>query len=216
MKKKTIICYVSLFLVLVTAVAVYAAPHWGEQLPDGWDQEPPPAGTVTIGLHPASLAVIPGRVFAMDVVIDATSQEVDSAQVYIDFDPSYLTVVDEAGEPASEIMAGRALPDTIFNAVDNQVGQIGYAACYVAQGASLQLPFVLATIRFRAEELTPRTDVTFHLDAPRATKVNIGPSSVPIHALTDGEVRIYVYRLLMPLIANGQNSPYEEHRHEAF
>jgi len=210
LKKRAIVCFVSLLLVLATIISVGAAPPVEDQLVAGWDQEPPPTGTVTIGLRPDSVAKVPGTTFVMEIVIDATSQEIDSAQVDIDFDPNYLTVVDETGEEASEIIAGRALPDPMFNTVDNDLGQIVYAAGYWAQGAVLQVPFILAKIRFRTQELTPRTDVSFYFKPNNGvsrlgTKVKIGADSVPIHAITDGQVRIYVYRLLMPLVFKGHH-----------
>ena len=203
--KRRIVSFASLLLVLATIVSVRAAPAMDERLVGVYDQEPPPTGTVTIGLRPASVAKVPGTIFIMEIIMDATSQEIDSAQAHLDFDPSYLTVVDEHGQPAYEIIPGTALPQIMQNMVDNELGQIGYAAGHLVPGAALQRPFVLATIRFRAEDLTPRTDVVFHLDGLRKTKVNIGYTSVPIHAITDGQVRIYVYRLFMPLVEKGHH-----------
>lgn len=208
--RKTIVCFLSLLLASATAVGVHAGPPVQDQLASDWAQEAPPAGTVTIGFRPASVAVIPDRVFMVEIVFDATSQEVDSAQVAIDFDANYLTVVDEAGEEASEITAGKAMPDPLYNTVDNSLGRIAYAAGYVAQGAVLQRPFVLATVRFRAQELTPGTDISFYFrpaegsgDNRIGTKVKIGATSVPIHAITNGLVRIYVHRLVVPLVLKG-------------
>jgi len=203
--KRTIVCFVSLLLVLAVIVSVHAASPMGEQLVGGYDQEPPPTGTVTIGLRRASVATVPGTTFVMEIVIDATSQEIDSAQAHLDFDPSYLTVVDEAGQPANEIIPGTALPMVMQNMVDNELGLISYAAGHLAPGAVLQRPFVLATILFRAEDLTPRTDVVFHLEGVRETRVNIGTTHVPLHAITDGQVRIYVYRLFMTLVEKGHH-----------
>ena len=205
LKKRTIVCFVSLLLVLATIISVRAAPPVEDQLVAGCDQEPPPTGAVTIGLRPDSVAKVPGTTFVMEIVIDATSQEIDSAQAHLDFDPRYLTVVDEDGQPAHEIIPGTALPQIMQNMADNELGQIGYAAGHLVPGAVLQRPFVLATIRFRAEDLTPRTDVVFHLEGFRVTKVNIGYTSVPIHAITDGQVCIYVYRLFMPLVEKGHH-----------
>jgi len=203
--KRTIVCFVSLLLVLIAIVSVHAAPSTVDQLGGGWNEESPPSGTVTIGLRPASVAKIPGTTFIMEIVIDATSQEIDSAQAHLDFDPSYLTVVDEDAQPACEIIPGTALPMVMQNVADNKLGQISYAAGHLVPGTMLQRPFVLATIRFRAEDLTPYTDVVFHLDGFRKTKINIGYTSVPIHAITDGQVRIYVYRLFMSLVEKGHH-----------
>jgi len=100
---------------------------------------------------------------------------------------------------------GTAFPQIMQNMADNELGQISYAAGNLVPGTVLQRPFILATMRFRAEDLTPRTDVVFHLERFRETQANIGYTSVPIRVITDGQVRIYVYRLFMPLLVNGHN-----------
>jgi len=199
--RKSVLVVVSLLFFVAVGVASASCPQ--SQVNPGVDQEPPPAGMVTIALRPGSVAVLPDKIFTMEIVIDASSQEVDAAQVYIDFDPDYLSVVDEFGQPASEIIPGTALPQTMLNTADNAAGEIGYAAGHLVPGAVLQRPFVLATIRFRTHALTSNTEVVFHLDGTRQTKVNIGYTSVPIAEITDGRVRIYVYRLFMPLDLKG-------------
>jgi len=196
---KTILRLASLMLLLVVATGASAAPLRRDAAGCVGGQDPPPTGTVTVGLDPASVAVIPERVFSMDIVVDARSRAVDGAEVHMDFDPDYLTVVDEVGQPASGIIGGVALPFQIENTVDNSLGEIHYSAGKISPGA-VQIPFVLASIRFRAEELVPHTEVTFRVDGYRATKVTIGLTLVPIHAITDGAVRVFVHRFYIPLV----------------
>jgi hypothetical protein len=200
MGKTTVRLMGTLLVLALMAGASAAAPAMGEGVP-GEGQEPPPAGTVTVGLDPSSVAVTPGKIFLIDIRVDARSQEVNGAEVHLDFDPDYLSVVDETGEPASEIIRGVALPDQIENSVDNSLGEIHYAAGKVSPG-SLQIPFVLATIRFRAEELVTNTEVTFRVEGDRRTKVTMDFTLVPIHEVTDAAVRVFVYRFYLPLAMN--------------
>ena len=65
LKKRMVVCFVSLLLVLATIIPVHAAPPVEDQLVAGWDQEAPPTGTVTIGLRPDSVAKVPGTTFIM-------------------------------------------------------------------------------------------------------------------------------------------------------
>jgi hypothetical protein len=195
---KTVLRLVGMLLALAALAGASAATWPIDGEPGGWSQQAPPAGTVTVGLDPASLAVLPEKTFLMDIVVDARSQEVNGAEVHLDFDPDYLSVVDEAGELASEIRNGVALPFQIENTVDNSLGEIHYAAGKVSPGA-LQIPFVLASIRFRAEELVSRTEVTFRVEGDRPTKVTMDYTLIPIHTITDGAVRVFVYRFYLPL-----------------
>ena len=196
---KTMLRLLGVLLALGMTTGAAAATWPIDEAPGRWSQEPPPPGTVTVSLDPASLAVTPEKTFVMDIAVDARSQEVNGAEVHLDFDPDYLSVVDEAGEMASEITHGVALPFQIENSVDNSLGEIHYAAGKVSPGA-LQIPFVLASIRFRAEELVNRTEVTFRLGGDRPTKVSMDMTLIPIHSITDGAVRIFVYRFYLPLV----------------
>ena len=65
MKKRTIVCFASLLVVWAIIISVHVAPPVEDQLVAGWDQEPLPTGTVTIGLRPDSVAKVPGTTFIM-------------------------------------------------------------------------------------------------------------------------------------------------------
>ena len=88
---------------------------------------------------------------------------VDTVQVYLDFDPSILQVV--------EINPGATLEVALHSGFDNLAGQVGYAAGTL--GDSAQVPFTLVSLTFQAINPTgpAGTQLQFApLIAPRETK----------------------------------------------
>ncbi len=130
-------------------------------------------------IAPSTQTVRAGQTFTVDIRVDASTQEVDVVEVYVDFNATYLKVVDEGGN----IVAGTAediiipgeittthLIDKVRNRVDNDNG---YAEVVYGIGLEGGTPasgvFVLGTIRFKAITGTPSTALTFHTTLPRAT-----------------------------------------------
>jgi hypothetical protein len=120
------------------------------------------SGTVGIAMEPALTTVSVGDQFDLDVRIDAGAEGVVVADVYINFEPSDLEVV--------EIRDGQQLT-MIAKRYDNSTGTIDIAA------GTLSTPvtgtFVLATLRFRARASTQgsTTAVVFSTTDPRGTVV---------------------------------------------
>jgi subtilisin-like proprotein convertase family protein len=129
-----------------------------------------------------------GQVFPVDIVIQTGGQSVDSAQVFLSFDPAYLSVVDEAGNPATAIISSQAYAVHLVNAVDNTVGQIYYADGLLT-GAPPGGTFVLATVRFKAKAAIDGTTVAFNLVAPRQSKLTAGGNNI-LGATTGGRYTI--------------------------
>ena len=87
----------------------------------------------------------------------------DTVQVYLEFDPSILQVV--------EINPGATLEVALQSGFDNLAGQVGYAAGTL--GDSVQGPFTLVSLTFKTPNLTgpAGTQLQFApLIAPRETK----------------------------------------------
>ena len=163
-------------------------------------------GTVNVSLSTLSSAVAEGEIFGVEVRVLAGSQAVDVAEAHIDFDPLYLQVVEEDGAPASTIEGGVILDVPLQNHVDNDAGEIDYAAGTF--GAQPSDTFVLATIRFKAllETAGSSTPLVFVHQLPRKTDVNYEGSSVLAGAM-GGSVAIDPgYRIYLPLaIRSGQS-----------
>lgn len=124
----------------------------------------PPAG-VSIVLDPGLKIAFVGEVFDLDVIINAGSQPLDGAQVYVNFAPAYLQVL-------SVIPDLTAFPDIVSGpAWDNVAGHVDY----VAGRLSGTLPtgsFRVATIRFSGIAPVGGTLVQFAYHPPsRDTKV---------------------------------------------
>jgi hypothetical protein len=146
-------------------------------------------GDVFIQLNPANPSVARGTIFTVDIQVVAGSQPVDGAEVHLDFDRTYLQVVDASGDPAISIIAGSVLEVPIQNIVHNDRGEIDFAA-----GTFLAPPsgtFVLGTIRFKALWGTGggSTPLTFSTQLPRKTEVTHAGGSV-LAGVENGSVTI--------------------------
>ena len=163
-------------------------------------------GTVTMDLSTPSSPVAEGEIFGVEIRVLAGSQALDVAEVHINFDPLYLQVVEEDGVPASTVEGGVILDVPLQNRVDNDAGEIDYAAGTF--GAQPSDTFVLATIRFKALLNTAGsgTPLVFVHQLPRKTDVNYEGSSVLADAI-GGSVAIDPgYRIYLPLaIRSGQS-----------
>ena len=112
---------------------------------------------------PAEVAV--GESLQIDVWVEAgPNNPVDTVQVYLNFDPAKLQVLDVFGSGAleAELQANW----------DNDRGHIDYAAGTLV-GTPVNAPFVLVSIEFEAVAATGTdgTGVAFApLEAPRQTK----------------------------------------------
>jgi hypothetical protein len=151
------------------------------------------SGLVGIAIEPASTTVNVDDEFDLDVRIDAGAAGVAAADVFIDFVPNDLEVV--------EIRDGQALT-VIAKRYDNSSGTIDIGA------GTLSTPptgtFVLATLRFRAKANTQghTTAVAFSLAAPRETVVKDEGDHNLLGASTNGTVRINAsaYDIYLPLV----------------
>lgn len=144
-----------------------ATPSEVPTLPTATATFTPVPGGVAVIIDPSTATVSEGSTFTMDVIIQAGSQPVDSAQVYIDFDPTYLNVLGLTG--------GLTLTE-LYRSYDNIAGQIGYSAFTLGPGATGT--FTLVTIEFQAMAITAGTDLTFGFTPPRETKVRNGEFKV--------------------------------------
>jgi hypothetical protein len=140
---------------------------------------PEPGRSVRIDLNPSALEVAKDQIFTMDVRVLAATQQVDGAEVHLDFASLYLQVVDASGNPVSEVQSGGVLDIVLSNSVDNTAGRIDFAAGKLT-GTKPSGTFILATIRFKALWGTggDSTPVVFVTQLPRKTDVTFGGASV--------------------------------------
>jgi PKD repeat protein len=142
-------------------------------MPYDWETSSPiratQAGTVTVYLDPAASSATAGETFTVAVKIAAGVQEVDSAQAFVDFDPTYLDVID---------VTGGGVLDEVHNEFDSVPGEIGYAGVDLV--GTVSGTFTLATVTFQARVAVPETALIFSVAPPRETKAKLGITTLPL------------------------------------
>ena len=133
---------------------------------------PIPPLTAGIALLPESDIVAVGRQFQLRIwVYCGETNPVDAVQVYLIFDPARFAAV--------SLTAGPTLEVPLQSNVDNALGRLDYAAGTL--GDAVTIPFILATVTFRALAPTgpPGTYITFAaLQGPRQTKAIAGGANL--------------------------------------
>jgi len=151
------------------------------------------AGTATVFVSPASSTPYRGDLFMVEIRASTGSQVVDVVGVYLDFDPTFLQIVDEFGNPASQVipgLGGQAGWFTFANAVDNSLGTIDYVVATLGAGTSGD--FKVCGLRFKALDRAGTTTLAFHRSLPRETDLLYSgndPPSVLGNAL-EGQVTV--------------------------
>ena len=92
-------------------------------------REEPPEAFADIMISPPAADVRVGEVFTLTVEVDPDGKAVHAADVFLQFDPQYLQVVDGAGAGATEVVPLLdGLGSVIRNEVDPGDGLVAYAA----------------------------------------------------------------------------------------
>lgn len=136
-------------------------------------------GVVNISIQPVAQAVDVGQTFVVDIVLEAGDQPVDAVQVYVDYDPGVLRVVDAAGNPTDQIIPGPSFPNVSLNQADNGLGQINYHAS-ISGGSPIVGNAVVASVRFRAVAASFGTEINLHTTTPRMTRALLGDAALPL------------------------------------
>lgn len=86
------------------------------------------AGTVSLRVLPASPQADVGQTLALEIRAESGQQPADVVELYLDYDPTLLQVVDAAGVATKTIESGDALPRVFANRVDAVYGWVDYLA----------------------------------------------------------------------------------------
>lgn len=117
------------------------------------------AGAVDVLLAPATQNATPGDTITFDLMVAAGTQPVSVVELYLDFDPTRLQVVDAVGLPVAAVESDKDdLPDVLANTVDNAGGHIRYDAGRL-QGNPPTGEFRVAVLRFKVLALPAPTSV---------------------------------------------------------
>jgi outer membrane protein assembly factor BamB len=155
-----------------------------------------PTPTSTAGVNGTRLYLYPSattrdvnELFTLELWANTGGVAADTVDAYLNFDPTYLEVVDAAGNPASAIELNTAVfSSATLNTVFNLAGQINFSASRY-ETPYLVGVFKAATIRFRPKAAVDSTSVAFVRAGARwSDLLRAGESLHP--ALTGGTVTI--------------------------
>jgi C1A family cysteine protease len=119
------------------------------------------ARTVILNIDPSTRNVEVGNIVTLNIRVKTGGQGVDAVDAVLNYDPSYLHVVDSAGNEVAQIEPGASMPVVLHNHVDNQSGQIAFSAGRQLGGEPVTGDFSLATLHVKLIASTASTSVTF-------------------------------------------------------
>lgn len=140
---------------------------------------PNPAQVAVLALAPTTTTVGVGQSFSVAVHV-RTTQPVDGAAAYLDFDPAAMQV--------AHVAAGGALSAVLRNQIDNVQGRIDFVAGALAAPFP-STDFTLATITFTATQPTTDAALSFAAANPRLSDVTFGGVSI-LHHREGGAVTV--------------------------
>jgi hypothetical protein len=132
-------------------------------------------------------ATSPGELLDAAIWLETGAGGVDSADIYVEFDPAYLRVVDVEGDEADTVAAASALPLVLQNHADNAAGRIAFSAGRQLGATAPSGRLLLATIHFRALAATGAEGAAMRF-VPRTGVFSAGASV--LGEQTDGVVVI--------------------------
>ncbi|HEY0606273.1 MAG TPA: hypothetical protein VGD58_25345 [Herpetosiphonaceae bacterium] len=113
----------------------------------------------TIGMSPALSKIAVGEIVPVQVRLGLGEAEADTLDLYLNFDPQLLEVVDANGQPISSLMpSNAAFSQTNYSRVNNVTGQINLSASRFDAPATGNL--AVATFYVRARQLFSSTAIT--------------------------------------------------------
>jgi formylglycine-generating enzyme required for sulfatase activity len=151
-------------------------------------------GDVLLAVAPAGTAVQLGETFTVTVRVQ-TTQPVDSAGAYLNFDPAVLQV--------AAVTAGSTFSTLLQNQFDNTQGTFDFEAGAALGGGAPTSDFVLATILFTATHPSTGTPLTFVSQNPRRSDIYYAGNSV-LDRLENGSVRVVERRLVGRAVPPGR------------
>ena len=163
---------------------------------------------VDIVLEPPIITGEKGETFKLTIKAIPNSQKMAAMDIFLDFDPAYLEVVDaNPDKPRIQIEPGNILTLLLATEVDNSNGEIAYCAGMPLGTDSPDDAFTVAsvTLRIKADAIGT-TALTFHTEMPRQTMVAYKGNSV-LGALSGAEVTVEATPTPVPPIVETEPAP---------
>jgi hypothetical protein len=159
------LAYQTATLLMVLCLALAASSPAAAKAP----AEPVQAGAALMTMQPSATSVSVGGTFTVTVKVAAGTQNVDTVQASIDFDPNYLEVV-------PPLSASGVLTTPLQSTYDNTLGTVDYGAGLL--GSTISGTFSVVTVTFKVKAATSGTTLSFHSGLPRETNILYQGSSV--------------------------------------
>jgi hypothetical protein len=153
---------------------------------------------VHFSIQPSSQTVGVGQIFEVTIWVDASTQDADTVEAYVDFDTTYLKAVNAAGEiivgTANNIITTGPITTTTLttrlkNRVDNNNGYADIAYGMPPGGTPANTNFLFGTVRLKAMTETEGTTLSFHATGLRTTMASLSFADVTGNCI-DGDVVI--------------------------
>ncbi len=160
-------------LVLVAGILGIAVASIALEVPSATAQSTGPY----LELNPTTISVPKGSTFGVDITVSATgSLPIQGAQLFLDFDPTFLRVLSN-GRSTGPVIPGSSFGDpsqyVSQSSVDDSTGRVEFLIVASATGSAVTAPFVLGSIQFQGVAVTPLegTSISFHTRSPRQTRL---------------------------------------------
>ncbi|MBA7714722.1 hypothetical protein ES703_123754 [subsurface metagenome] len=136
---------------------------------------------VDLAIEPSEITGDKGGTFQLAIKAIPNGQKLAAIDVFLDFDPAYLEVVDfNPDKPGVQIDPGTTLTFLMAAEVDNSNGMITHSGIMPPGRESPDDAFTVANITFRikANAAAGTTKITFHTQTPRNTIVAYKSNSI--------------------------------------
>ncbi|HEX6287719.1 MAG TPA: cohesin domain-containing protein [Herpetosiphonaceae bacterium] len=152
-----------------------------------------------VGLSPALQQVKVGDIVPVEVQLHLGAAQADTADLYLNFDPQALEVVDASGSSVKALTPNRAaFPNVTYNDVDNARGQINLSTSRYAGATSGSV--TVATFYVKVERAFTTTPITVARSGARQSDVFIGGTTLR-PAITGGLLTMQeIHRLFVPAV----------------
>lgn len=126
-------------------------------------------GAVVLSISPGTSTVSVGQGLTVTVEVQASTEQLDGAAAYLNFDPARLQTVG--------LTSGTSLPIVLQETYDNTAGHVDFAAGTLTPPYASGT-FTLVTVAFIAVGTTTNTALTFNATEPRNSDATFGGASV--------------------------------------
>ncbi len=167
-----------------------------------------PGNLTSISLSSSSIRLVPqtsrlnvNQTIAVEVWAEITGQSADFIDLFLDFDPKVLQIVNASGQPVDSVGELATNVEVVYNKVDRVNGQVNLSAARFSQ-PYLSGSFHVATIYVKALTPASNTSVQFSSNGARSSNLllsgfSLNPVLTPVSLQVVGKTS--GYQMFLPL-----------------